>query len=173
MCLPAAAAVPLMIASTAVSAFGQIAQGVQARAQGKYEAQVDKMNEGLAVESYRDSRTAGQQKATDFWRSVAQTKGQQIAAMAANGIDVDFGSAARLQSDTQMLANEDASRLYLQNEEEAKGHLIDASNYASGAKAARARGSAAFTNSIFGAAATTLGGLSQAGALKAKIAPGP
>lgn len=161
-----------MVASTAVSAAGQLAQGAQANAQGKYEAQVDRMNEGLAVEAYRTSRLNAVDDNRDFWRKVAATKGQQIAAMAANGIDVNFGSAARLQEDTQMLANEDASRMYRGEAEQQKGHLIEASNYAEAAKAARARGRAALVNSIFGAAATTLGGLSQAGALKAKIAPG-
>jgi hypothetical protein len=161
-----------MIASTAVSAAGQIAQGAQANAQGKYEAQVDKMNEGLAVDAYRTSRLNAVDEQTQFWRKVSQLKGQQVASMAANGIDVGFGSAQRLQDDTQMLANEDAARLYRGETEEQKGHLIDASNSAAAAKAARARGKAALINSYFGAASTVLGGLSQAGALKAKIAPG-
>ena len=151
---------------------GQLAQGAQANAQGKYEAQVDRMNEGLAVDAYQTSRTNALADNRDFWRKVAQTKGQQIASMAANGVEVDYGSAARLQTDTQMLANEDASRLYSGQAQEAKGHLIDASNYEQQARAARARGKSAMVNSIFGAAATTLGGLSQASAMKAKIAPG-
>ena len=147
-------------------------QGAQAQAQGKYEAQVDKMNEGLAVDAYRTSRENASDESRDFWRKVAQVKGQQIASMAANGIEVDYGSAARLQQDTQMLANEDATRLYRGQAEEAKGHLIEATNYASAAKAAKKRGNDAFVSSLFGAAATTLGGLSQASALKAKIAAG-
>lgn len=144
--------------------------GMQARAQGRYEAQVDKINEGLEVDSYQQARIADQQKRQDFWRKVSAVKGQQIASMAANGIEVDYGSARRLQDDTQMLANDDASRLYLADQQEAKGHLIQASNYATAAVASKAKGNAAFTSSLFGAAGSLLGGLSQAGGLKMKMA---
>jgi hypothetical protein len=165
--------VPLAVAAAGAaavaSAAGQVMQGMQARAQGNYEAQVDKMNAGLEVEAAHQSVIAGQSERRDFWRKVAQVKGQNIAAMAANGIDVGFGSAERLQEDTQLLANDDATNLYRNIEERTRGHLIDASNYKSQAVAAKAKGKAALTSSYFGAASSLLGGLSQAAGLKAKM----
>jgi hypothetical protein len=169
MCLPAAAAIPLVIASSAASAAGQLMQGAQANAQGKYEAQVARMNEGLEVNAAHQSVIAGGDERRDFWRKVAQVKGQEVASMAANGIDVGFGSADRVQQDTELLARDDATNLYRNIEERTKGHLIQASNYESEAKAARARGKAALTSSYFGAASSLLGGLSQAAGMKAKM----
>src|SRR4051812_40125272 len=124
MCLPMAAAVPLAIASGVVGAAGTLMQGAQANAQGKYEAQVDRQNAGLEVEAAHQSILAGQTERRDFWRKVAQVKGQQVASMAANGIEVDYGSAARLQDDTSMLARDDAQNLYKGIEERTRGHLI-------------------------------------------------
>lgn len=144
-------------------------QGMQASAQGKYEAQVNRINEGLEVNAAQQSILAGQNERRDFWRKVSQVKGQQVASMAANGIDVGFGSAGRLQDDTAMLARDDANNLYRSIEQRTKGHLIQASNYASEAKAARAKGKAALVNSYFGAASSILGGISQAAGMKAKM----
>lgn len=142
--------------------------GMQGRAQANMEAQVARRNEGLAVESYRDSRLAGQDERRDFWRKVGGIKGQQVAAMAANGIDVGFGTAERIQEDTEMLARDDAANLYRNIENRSKGYLIEASNYEAEARAAKARGKAAMTQGIFGAATSLLGAASQASSLSAK-----
>lgn len=143
--------------------------GLQAKAQGKYESQVADINRGLEVDAAHQSVIAGQGERRDFWRKVAQVKGSQVAAMAANGIDLGFGAAQRIQDDTQLLANDDAKNLYRTIEERTKGHIIDAGNYKMQAQAARAKGNAAFTSSLFGAAGSLLGGLSQAAGMKAKI----
>lgn len=167
MCLPALAA-PLAIASSVVSAAGQLYAGMQANAQGKYEASVAKNNRQLEIDAAHQSIEAGADERRDFWRKVAQVKGQNIAAMAANGIEVDFGSGERLQSDTDMLARDDAKTLYRNIENRTQGHYINAANYASEAKAAKARGKVALVGSVFGAAGSVLGGLQQASAIRAK-----
>jgi hypothetical protein len=167
MCLPLAAAAA--VAGAAVSAGGQIMQGMQAKAQGKYEAQVAEMNRGLEVDAAHQSILAGQDERRDFWRKVSSLKGQQVAAMAANGIDLGFGAGERVQSDTQMLANDDAKNLYRSIEERTKGHIINAANYRESGKASVARGKAAFTSSLFGAAGSLLGGVSQAAGMRAKM----
>lgn len=176
MCVPlAAAAVPLAIASSVASAAGQIVSGQQANAQAKYEAAVAKQNAQQSVDAYRDYRGpdgTAQSERTQFWRKVGNIKGQNIAAMAANGIDVNVGSAERLQEDTQTAANEDFSNLASNQMQKEKGYLIDASNYTSEAKAARMRGKSAVIGSYFGAATSLLGGLSQASQLSAKAKGG-
>jgi hypothetical protein len=169
----AAAAVPLAIASGVVSAAGALQQGAAASAQANYEGQVAKQNAAQTVDAYRDYR--GQvvpSEQRDFWRKVGQIKGQNIAAMAANGIDVSVGSAARLQEDTQSQANEDFQNLAANETQKMKGYTIDASNFVSEAKAARARASQAKIGSYFGAAGSLLGGLSQAAGMKAKMGGG-
>lgn len=170
MCVPlAAAAVPLAIASSVVSAAGSLQQGAASNAQSKYESQVARDNAAQTVESYRDYRSeVAPKERLDFWRKVGQIKGQNIAAMAANGIDVDVGSAGRLQDDTQMQANEDFASLTANQQQKMKGYTVDAANFTSEAKAARARGKQALIGSYFGAASSLLGGLSQASSLRAK-----
>lgn len=150
---------------------GAIAGGQQANSQAKQEADIARRNAAMEVESAHDSYLAGVGERRDYWRKVSQTKGQQIAAMAANGIDVDMGSAARLQDDTQMLANDDASNLYRNIEQRTKGHHINASNYVQEAKAAKMRGKAAKTASYFSAASSLIGAAGQAFGLASKVAP--
>lgn len=170
MCLPVLPA--LAIAGAATSAAGSIMGGMQANAQGKYESKLAKRNSEMEVESYHDERGIAQDESRDFWRKVGATKGQQVASMAANGIDVGYGTAARIQDDTQMLANEDAKNLYRNQQQRQRGHLINASNFTSEAKAARQRGKAAKTASYFQAGSSLLSGASQAFGLSAKASAG-
>lgn len=162
----------MAIASGVISGAGQIYGGLQANAQGKYEAKLAKRNAAMEVEAEHENRQLTEDSARDYWKSVARTKGQNIAAMAANGIDVDFGSADRLQQDTVTQSREEVTRIYRQGEKTSKDRLINASNYVSEAKAARARGKAALIGSAFGAAGSIMGGLSQASSIRAKIGTG-
>lgn len=166
MCVPLAVAAAGAAAVT--SAAGQIVSGQYANAQAKYESAVVKQNAQQSVDAYRDYRGPdgqAQNERTQFWRKVGQIKGQNIAAMAANGIDVGVGSAERLQEDTQTAANEDFSNLASNQMQKEKGYLIDATNFTEEAKAARMRGKQALVGSYFGAAGSILGGLSQAALL--------
>jgi hypothetical protein len=168
MCLPALA-VPLAIAAGAVQAGGALYSGMAANAQGKHDAQVARMNAQQEIDAAHDSVIQGQGERRDFWRKVSQTKGQQIAAMAANGIDVGFGSGARLQEDTQMLAEDDATNLYRNIEARTKGHAINANNYVEQAKAAKSAGKSALIGSMFSAAGSLMSGFTQAAGMSAKL----
>jgi hypothetical protein len=169
MCLPAAALPVLAIASSAMSAGGSLYGGLQANAQGKYESNVAKRNAAMEVEAAHESVEIGKGERRDYWRKVGNVKGEQIAAMAANGIDVGYGTAARLQEDTQSLANEDAENLYRNIGERTRGHHITATNYVMEAKAARQKGKAALVGSVISAGGSLLSGFQQAGAMKAKL----
>lgn len=166
MCIPAA---PLAIAAGAMQAVGTLAGGMQAQAQGRYESQLAKRNAQMEVEAARESIEIGRGERRDLWRRVSQAKGQNIAAMAANGIEVDYGAAARIQDDTQMLAEADAENLYRNIEDRTKGRLISASNFVEAAKASRAQGKSALVGSVFGAATSLMGGFQQAAGIKAKM----
>lgn len=165
MCAPAAA---LAIASAAITSVGAVYGGLQARAQGKYEAAVAEQNAKLSAEAARQEADNTREAALQHYRKTAQLQGQQRAAMAAGGIDVDFGNAADLTADTEMLAREDASRIYRQGAENVRGHDIQGANFRSDAAAARQRGNGAFVGSLFTAASSALGGASQYKQLRAK-----
>jgi hypothetical protein len=155
-----------------MSAAGSVMGGLQANAQGKYEAKLAKRNAAAEVESARESIEIGKGERRQFWREIGQTKGQNIAAMAANGIDVDFGSGERLQSDTQMLANEDAANLYRNQQQRTQGYVVNASNYVEQAKAARAKGKAALVGGIIEGAGSLMSAASQMGKFNAKMKGG-
>lgn len=169
MCIPAAALPVLAIASGVIQGAGALYGGMAASAQGKYESEVAKRNAALEVEAARESVLTGRDERNKFWREVGQAKGQQAASMAANGIDLGYGSAVRVQDDTQMLADADAKNLYRNIEERTRSHHINATNFVSEAKASRQRGKAALVGSVFSAAGSILGGVSQASTMKAKL----
>jgi hypothetical protein len=166
MCLPLAA---LPVAAAAVSAVGSLTSGYSALQQGNYEAGVAKQNAALSREAAAESIRTGQIEKRDFWRKIGQVKGQQVASMAANGIDVGYGTAARIQDDTQTLANEDADTLYRNQNERTRGFIIDAANYKASGKAAHRQGVSALVGSVFDAGGSLLGGFQQASAMKAKL----
>lgn len=169
MCLPAAALPAMAIAAGVIQGAGSLYSGMAANAQGKYESELAERNAAMEVEAAHESVLAGRDERTAFWRKVSQVKGQQIAAMAANGIDVGYGTADLIQQDTQMLANEDAKNLYRNIDERTRGHHINAMNFVSESKAARQRGKAALVGSVFSAASSVLGGAQQASALRPKV----
>lgn len=166
MCLPVAAG--LAIAAGVTQAAGQLMAGQQAKAQDNYDASVAKANSQQEVDAYQTERGQQVQERQNFWQKVGQVRGQQVAAMAANGIDPGFGSGERLQKDTTTVAYQDATNLYRNQEQKAKGYLIDASNYTSEAMADKMKGKAAQTSSYFGAVGSILGAASQAYGLSAK-----
>lgn len=161
--------VPLAVAAAAAAAAGSLVQGYSALTQGNYESGVNKQNAALERESAQASIKAGETERRDYWRKIGSVKGQNAAAMAANGIDLGFGTAERIEGDTQSLANEDAQNLYENIHQRTRGHIINAFNYKNEAKAAKARGRAAMVGSVFSAAGSMMGGFQQQKMLKAKL----
>lgn len=167
MCDPGSIALAATVASAVVGAGGALYAGKAAQQQGAYEAKIADRNAHLADQQAQDANERGFKEARDYQRKVAQIKGQQQAAQAANGIDTDFGSALQTQEDTAMIAAEDARTIYGNTENEVKGFEINAFNYQAQGRAAKAKGNAAMTAGIFGAASSLLGGATQFGKIKA------
>jgi hypothetical protein len=165
MCLPAA---PLALAAAGVSAVGSMVSGYGAMQQGRYESKVAKQNAELSMEAAQDSILRGSGERRNFFRQVGQAKGDQVAAMAANGIDPDYGSALRVQQDTATLSREDEQNLYSNIEERTRGEQINAMNLVSEAKAAKYRGKQAMIGSVMEAASSLAGGFSQMRELRLK-----
>lgn len=163
MCLP------LAVAAGIVSAAGSLTSGIQGMVQANYEARVNKENARLSEEQARDSIDRGRDEARSFYRQVGQVKGQEVASMAANGIDTGFGTALTVQQDTAAGADEDASNLYHNINERTRGFDINARNYREEAAAAKARGRTAMVNSVFQAGSSLMGGFSQNSALRARM----
>lgn len=163
MCGPPA----LALAAAGVAAAGQIAGGISQASQLRYQARVAEQNAQLQNQQALDAIERGKIERVQLDRKYASLQGEQQAAMAANGIDQNFGSASQVASDTASLRNEDATSLYTNQYQELRGHDISAANYRTDATAKRQAASGAIISAAFGAASTALGGASQFSRLKA------
>ena len=162
MCEP----VTLAIAATTVAAAGTMYQGAAANAQARYEADVAQENRKHELAARDDAFRRGEIEQMRHYRQLSQRLGLQRASLAASGLDVNFGSAADLQTDTMLLGYEDSSIIAENTMREAKGYEINAANYTMQGRAARSRGTAALVGAGLSTASTILGGASQVGEMR-------
>lgn len=152
----------LTIGSTLLGAAGQIQQGQAANASAKYNAQVQEMNATLADRRARDAIDRGAAEEQRKRQEVARVKGAQIAGMAANGVDITFGSPLDTIVDTATLGELDALTIRSNTYREAYDYKVDAVNKRAGANLTRIEGKNAQTGSYIGAAGTVLTGAGKA-----------
>jgi hypothetical protein len=164
MCIPAAAAA---LVAAGMSAMGTGVAALSAKAQGDYQAKIAERNAAMEREASQQDQQNTREEALAHYRNVAKLKGEQIVGAAANGVGVDFGTAADTLADTDMLAREDTKRIYSQAGQKMKGRSIAASNYMGEASAQRSAGTAALVGGAFNMGSTILGGVSQYKKLKA------
>ncbi|EJZ17397.1 hypothetical protein NE852_12850 [Rhizobium sp. Pop5] len=148
----------LALGSTLVSAAGSVQQGQAAKAAGKYNQQVAEMNAELSERRAQDALERGQQEEQRKRQEVARIQGAQTAAMAANGLDITFGSPLDTLVDTATLGELDALTIRTNAYREAYDHRVDAVNQRAGGTLERAKGDAAAKGGYLAAAGTILTG---------------
>lgn len=163
MCAPALPIIAL-VASAASSMVG----GLAANAQAKFQAKIAERNASMEREAGQQELENTRQAALDHYRKVGQLKGAQRARAAANGVGVDFGTAAWVQDDTEMLGREDADRLYKQGLQNMRGHDIQASNFMGEASAQRQSGTMSLIKGGLDAGSSLLSAASQYSKMKGK-----
>lgn len=154
MCEPAT----LAIIGTTISAATSVAGGVMALQQGNYQAAVARENAKMSDAAAVDALEQGKRETQLNYRRQTQLQGAQRAAMAANGIDLSFGSALDVQGDSKMIAREDANTIAQNAGRAAKGYDIEGANYRSQASAAKMKGTAGLVAGIGEGLSTALGG---------------
>lgn len=152
----------LAIGSTVVSAAGQIQQANAASSAAKYNAQVQDMNAQIAERRAKDAIERGADEEQRKRREVAKLMGQQTVAMAANGVDLSFGSPLDVLVDTATLGELDALTIRSNSYREAYDHRLAAWNQRTGAQMSRAEAKNAKTAGYLGAAGTVLTGAGNA-----------
>lgn len=162
MCDP----VSLGIAATAMAAIGTGVSVYAQTQQAEYQAKVAERNAALEREAAQQEIQNTREAALAHYRRVAQLKGQQIVGAAANGVDINFGTAADVLDDTDMLAREDVSRIYQQGNQNLRSRDIGVSNSLAEAASARMAGTGALVGGMFDMGSTILGGVSQYKTLK-------
>ena len=154
--------IALTIGSTLLSAGGAIQQGQAANRAAQYNAQVQDMNAKIAERNARDAIERGQLEEQQKRQATAAVIGRQRAAMAANGVDIGFGSALNTLVDSAMIGEIDALTIRSNAAREAYAYDVDATNRRADAKLSRAQGRAAVTGSLLEAGGTLLTGAGKA-----------
>ena len=143
-------------ASGALSFVGAISQGNAAAKQAEYQAAFARNNQIMANNAALDAEAAGRTKEANARRATEGLKGRQRAVLAANGVDVNTGSALDIQTDTAALGELDALTIRSNAERDAVGYRNQGQNFGGEAALAAARASNATTSGYLGAAGSLL-----------------
>ena len=152
----------LTIGSTLLGAAGQVQSAQATSAANKYNAQVQDMNAKLAERRALDAIERGEAEERRKRMEVSKLKGAQKAAMAANGVDVSFGSPLDTLVDTATLGELDALTIRSITYREAYVYRVDAVNRRAGANLSRMEAANANTAGYLAAGGTVLTGAGKA-----------
>lgn len=119
--LGASAGPALGVASAGMTAFGEYKAAKAEKAQLKAQKKAAEYDARAAEENARDSIFRGEMAAQAVRRAADQTGGAQRAAFAGAGVDVNYGTAADLQDETNFFGQVDALRERHNAANEAKG----------------------------------------------------
>lgn len=136
------------VLAAGVSAYGQYEQGQQAKATAEYNARVNQNEAQKTLTQARIMETEERQKASEM-------RSKQRAALAAQGVVVDEGSALQIQDDTTRIGEANVLRIR-QNAEERAEALREES------KLNLAQGNNAASQGMLGAVGTGIKGLGSA-----------
>lgn len=152
----------LTIGAAITGGIGQI-QAANADAEARrYNAKVSEMNAELSRRRAKDAAERGARDEQRKRQEIAAIKGKQQAALAANGVDLSFGSPLDMIVDTAMLGELDALTVRRNAANESYDYLVQAENGRADAVLNRMNADAAQTGGYLAAAGTLLGGASDA-----------
>ena len=147
----------LAIASMALTAGAGVYSASAQRAAGKYEQQVAERNATIADQQAEQAKQIGNIDEERQLRRVRAALGSQRAALAANGIDVNSGTALDLQAETAGFGAADALNLRSNALREAWGFNVEATNQRNSGRAARAQGRNAAIGTMLTTASSVAG----------------
>lgn len=157
----------LMIGSTVMGGVSSIQQGNAAAASANYNAQVATMNAEIMDRNAKDAIERGKLEEQRKRQEIASLTGRQRAAMAANGVDLSFGSPLDTIVDTAMIGELDALTIRSNAAREAYDYNVAAVNGRSDAALSRANAKSSKTGGYLSAFGTVLGGASEIGKYRA------
>lgn len=148
----------LTLGATVIGAAGTIYQANAAAEAQRYNAKVAEMNATLSERRAKDAIERGAIEEQRKRSQVAQIRGQQQAAMAANGVDLTFGSPLDTLVDTATLGELDALTIRSNAYRESYDYEVQAVNQRAGAQLANYNAEAQKTAGYLDAFGTILGG---------------
>lgn len=145
-----------------MGAAGQIQQAQSTAAANRYNAQVAEMNAAISDRRAKDALERGAKEEQQKRRETQQLLGKQQAAMAANGVDLTFGSPLDVLVDSSVLGELDALTIRTNTYREEYDYRVQAVNQRANAAMSRSAADSALTGGYLGAAGTILGGAGNA-----------
>lgn len=141
---------------------GGLTEASAAKSQANYQKQQYEQNAVLAEMQAQDAIRRGDKDAAQVISKGKRMAGEQRAALAASGVDVNYGSAAELQDETLSLSERDATTARINAWREAWGYKTQANNYAGQGSFAQAAGIGKAKNSVMTGGMQALGQGAQA-----------
>lgn len=143
-----------------VSALGTIAGGIAQAHQASYQAEVAKNNAQIASENATQATEAGQAQAEAASLKGAAVAGSIQAAQAANGIDVNSGSAVDVQESQREESKLDTDTVMHNAALSAYGYRTQQQNFLADAELEKSKAAEAPIGAAIGAAGSFLGSAS-------------
>jgi hypothetical protein len=156
------------IGSTVLGVAGGIQTARGQQAADKYQGQVADINAKTADQQAQDAIARGEEDAQAHGVKVAQLRGSQTASMAAQGLELGYGTPLDVAQDTSVGAAADARRIRENAGREADSYRISAANRRVEAVGARASAQASRSSMLINAGSTILGGATQLAGINAK-----
>lgn len=161
MSAAAIAGLALSAIGTGVAMYGQMQQADAASAAAKYQAQVAANNATIAKQNADATIEAGKVAEQQQRMKTAALIGSQRAAMAANGVRLDSGSALDIQSDTATMGELDALTVRNNAARQAWAYEAQATNFNAQSQLSNAQAGWAQSAGLVSGAGTLLGGASS------------
>jgi hypothetical protein len=152
----------LGLGATLIGGVGQLEQGKATEQADKQQAQIATMNANLANQKAKDDIQTGQQQEQQKRLQTAQLMGKQRAAMAANGVDLSFGSPLDTLVDTAKMGEVDALNIRTNAYRASYEDQVQGANYTANAAIDKEKGENALDAGYLGAMGTILGGAGKA-----------
>lgn len=146
--LSTAALVGVSALSAGTSLYSASQQAEAGKKESEFNAAQMDMNARLAARQGEDAIGRGDKEAATYRDKVNQTVGSQRAALAAQGIDVNSGSAAEVQLDTKAMGEKDAMTIKNNAWREAWGYKVEAQNNRGSASMTRQAGENRYNNTL-------------------------
>ncbi len=122
------------LSQSVTAAASAYAQSNSIRGQGEYESSAFNINASFAEMQAEDALKQGEKAAKNLKKQVKLTIGAQRANMAAQGIELDSGSALEIQEDTAVMGELDALTIKNNAYREAWGFKVQAEDFRSRAQ---------------------------------------
>jgi hypothetical protein len=156
-----AVSIGLAVASAAMAAVSSVQQAQQQSAQAKYQGAVAKNNQIIANQNAAAALKQGDNAAAESREKTQAMIGQQRASLAAQGGDINSGTALDIQSDTAGAGALDALTIKNNAAQQARQYQIQGNNFQADAQLQSMAGKNATAGGYTGVGTSLLGGASR------------